>query len=36
MRIGELAESTGVDVETVRYYEKSGLLPPPAREANGY
>ena len=24
MRIGELAESTGVDVETVRYYEKSG------------
>ena len=36
MRIGELAESTGVDVETVRYYEKSGLLPPTAREANGY
>jgi len=36
MRIGELAESTGVDVETVRYYEKSGLLPPPARESNGY
>lgn len=36
MRIGELAESTGVNVETVRYYEKSGLLPPPAREANGY
>ena len=36
MRIGELAESTGVDVETVRFYEKSGLLPPPAREPNGY
>ena len=36
MRIGELAESTGVNVETVRYYEKSGVLPPPAREANGY
>lgn len=36
MRIGELAESTGVDVETVRFYEKSGLLPTPAREANGY
>ena len=36
MRIGELAESTGVGVETVRYYEKLGLLPPPAREGNGY
>ena len=36
MRIGELAESTGVDVETVRFYEKSGLLPPPARQPNGY
>ena len=36
MRIGELAEFTGVAVETVRYYEKSGLLSPPARAANGY
>ena len=36
MRIGELAESTAVDVETVRFYEKSGLLPPPARQPNGY
>lgn len=36
MRIGELAELTGVDVETVRYYEKLRLLPRPAREANGY
>ncbi len=36
MRIGELAEATGVDVETIRYYEKSGLLAAPAREANGY
>ena len=36
MRIGELAELTGVAVETVRYYEKSGLLSPPARAANGY
>ena len=31
MRIGELAELTGVDVETVRYYEKLRLLPRPAR-----
>ena len=36
MRTGELAELTGVAVETVRYYEKSGLLSPPARAANGY
>ena len=36
MRIGELGQATGVDVETIRYYEKEGLLPPPARAANGY
>lgn len=36
MRIGELSRSTGVDVETIRYYEKAGLLPPGSREANGY
>ncbi|MDO9482882.1 MAG: MerR family DNA-binding transcriptional regulator, partial [Hydrogenophaga sp.] len=27
MRIKELAEATGVDVDTIRYYEKQGLLP---------
>jgi len=36
MRIGEVAGATGLDVETVRYYEKAGLLPPPRRHANGY
>lgn len=36
MRIGELGEATGVAVETIRYYEKAGLLVPPARHANGY
>lgn len=36
MRIGELATATGVDVETVRYYEREGLLAPPARQANSY
>lgn len=36
MRIGELGQSTGVDIETIRYYERAGLLPPPARQANGY
>lgn len=36
MRIGELAKRTGTDVETVRYYEKSGLLAEPVRNAAGY
>lgn len=36
MRIGELSRVTGVDIETIRYYEKVDLLPPPSREANGY
>lgn len=36
MRIGQLAEATGVDPETIRYYERIGILPPPARSANGY
>lgn len=36
MRIKELAEATGVDVDTIRYYEKQGLLPEPARQDNGY
>src|SRR5258705_9508268 len=36
MRIGELKQATGVDIETIRYYERTGLLPAPLREANGY
>ena len=36
MKIGELSQATGVDVETIRYYENTGLLPAPARLANGY
>lgn len=36
MRIGELSKATGVDIETIRFYEKSGLLPPPVRSENGY
>ena len=36
MRIGELGQATGVDIETIRYYEKAGLLPAPARHPNGY
>lgn len=36
MRIGQLSEATGVDVETIRYYEKIGLLAKPERGDNGY
>lgn len=36
MRIGALSQATGVDIETIRFYEKSGLLPAPARSDNGY
>ncbi|HJV76480.1 MAG TPA: Cd(II)/Pb(II)-responsive transcriptional regulator [Noviherbaspirillum sp.] len=36
MRIGELAKRTGTDVETVRYYERAGLLDEPVRTAAGY
>jgi Cd(II)/Pb(II)-responsive transcriptional regulator len=36
MRIGELAQRGDCDVETVRFYEREGLLDVPAREANGY
>ncbi|PZO17953.1 MAG: Cd(II)/Pb(II)-responsive transcriptional regulator [Burkholderiales bacterium] len=36
MQIKELSRATGVDVETIRYYEKQGLLPEPARRDNGY
>jgi len=36
MRIGQLAEATGVDAETIRYYERIGLLQSPPRSANGY
>ncbi len=36
MRIGELSKATGVDVETIRYYEKAQLLSAPARSDNGY
>ena len=36
MQIGKLAKSCDCPVETIRYYEKIGLLPTPARLANGY
>jgi MerR family transcriptional regulator, copper efflux regulator len=36
MKIGELARGAQVNVETVRFYERSGLLPEPRRRASGY
>jgi Hg(II)-responsive transcriptional regulator len=36
LTIGDLAKATGVKVETIRYYEKIGLLPEPARTASNY
>ena len=36
MKIGELASATATKVETVRYYEKIGLLAPPARTSANY
>lgn len=34
--IGKLAKASGVAVDTVRYYESEGLLPPPQRSPAGY
>jgi MerR family copper efflux transcriptional regulator len=34
--IGELAKRAGVGIDTVRYYERSGLLAPHTRLASGY
>lgn len=36
MRIGELAAKAGVDVQTVRYYEREDLIDAPSRTASGY
>ena len=36
MRVGEVAERAGVHVETLRYYERRGLLPAPERTPSGH
>ena len=36
MRIGEIADRSGVTVDTVRFYERLGVLPSPEREPSGY
>lgn len=36
MKIGQLANSTGLTPKTIRFYESERLLPPPARTYGGY
>jgi DNA-binding transcriptional MerR regulator len=36
LRIGEVAEKAGVSVDTVRFYERRGLLATPERTPSGY
>lgn len=36
MKIGQLAEETATDTQTIRYYERLGLLPQPRRTVSNY
>ncbi len=36
MTIGQLAKRAGVNIDTIRYYERNGLMPQPVRRASGY
>jgi MerR family mercuric resistance operon transcriptional regulator len=36
LTIGQLAKASGIGVETIRYYEREGVLEAPRRGANGY
>lgn len=36
LTIGQVASQTGLGVETVRFYERQGLIPEPSRRASGY
>src|SRR4051794_3733044 len=36
LKIGEVAEQAGVNLETIRYYEREELLPKPPRLRSGY
>jgi len=36
MSIGELSRKTGCKIETIRYYEKTGLMPAPPRSEGGH
>jgi DNA-binding transcriptional MerR regulator len=34
--ISKVSAKTGIQTETIRYYERIGLIPKPSRQANGY
>lgn len=36
MKIGDLAKTTGVNIETIRYYQRKGILDKPQKPLNGY
>jgi MerR family copper efflux transcriptional regulator len=36
MTIGRLAKQAGVNIDTIRYYERNGLIPEPPRRSSGY
>ncbi|MDH3920601.1 MAG: MerR family transcriptional regulator, partial [Rhodospirillales bacterium] len=36
LTIGALSKNTGCNIETIRYYERIGLLPAPPRSAGGH
>src|SRR5882724_412357 len=36
LRIGQVAQKTGLSVDAIRFYEKAGLLPRPLRTGGGY
>ncbi len=36
LTIGKLSDQTGVNIETIRYYEKIGLMPSPPRKESGH
>jgi DNA-binding transcriptional MerR regulator len=36
MKIGEVAQQANVTVDTLRFYERKGVLSPPARRPSGY
>jgi DNA-binding transcriptional MerR regulator len=36
LRVSELAAAVGLSADTLRYYERAGLVPAPARTASGY
>ena len=36
MTIGRLAKQAGVNIDTIRYYERNGLIPQPTRRLSGY